>query len=58
MNEKKCELCKYYKEGTCYVMLWANGRQAKMGNVPGNGKCDLWEAKEICVDENNMRVDR
>ena len=44
--EYKCELCKYYRDGVCNVLLWANGRRVQMGSVPGNGKCDLWEPKD------------
>lgn len=45
MTEKKCESCRFYKDGECYVLLWANGEKEKIGSVPGNGKCDLWEPK-------------
>ena len=44
--EGKCKDCQYYRDGTCYVTLWANGRKVMMGSVPEEGHCDLWENQE------------
>ena len=42
----KCKECKYYRDGICFVTLWANGRKVMMGSVPSEGYCDLWDAPE------------
>lgn len=46
MKEKKCDTCKYCKDGECYVLLWAAGSRKLIGKVLENGICALWEPKD------------
>ena len=40
-----CEKCKYFCEGHCSVVLWADGRQVRIREVKPDLRCWLWEEK-------------
>lgn len=48
MSDKgECRRCRYYHDGECSVVMWADGQRVRIGPVKAAGSCDLYEESAV-----------